>query len=276
MGAMGVVAVVFAVALPGVASAEGAAVTQLGWWSQRPGASAQPAGGFELALSPSGPISQAAVRIQVDSVQLSSAYLELTESSGVGSEVAGVMACPTTDPWEPANPGSWGVAPEPNCTRSENLSRAGDGLWSADISQLLSVGTISIVLVPSSHADTQGAPIPYQLLFSGARLIASAPGEPAPEPTSAPPPSAPPAAPDTDTTPTQPSDDIPAAPVASATPLPAPTAVAQPTFAPARDEAEPGRAWWRLVILTPLAALVGTGSVFARRFMRERDEAMGA
>ena len=129
----GAVAILLASAYAPRASAAGAAITQVGWWTQRPAAGELPPGGFEVSLSPAGPISEAALRIRVDAVQLTTALLELTESQAAGGEVASVVACPTSDGWTPANPGAWGDAPEPNCTTSEPLSRRLDGKWIGDI-----------------------------------------------------------------------------------------------------------------------------------------------
>ncbi len=256
-------------------SAAGAAVTAIGWWSQRPGAAELPEGGFELSLSPAGPLSQAALRIKVDSVQLTSALLELTESSAAGAEVAAVVACTTTDAWTPANPGAWQDAPAPNCARNAPLSRNFSGEWSGDIESLLTVGTASIVLVPMSHADTQGAPIPYQLVFSEARLIATAPEPPAPT------------APPSDQAGAEPTPDAqPPAVVGPTDPRPdgagsSPPPVAVQTVAPdtenlptvAGDEDDGDatkRPWWRVAILVPLAGMCGAGAVFARRTARAR------
>jgi hypothetical protein len=273
-GLTGALALVLSLPIFPPASAAGAAITQVGWWSQRPGASEQPQGGFELALAPNGPISQAALRITVDAVQLNSALLELTESQAAGAEVASVVACPTTDAWQAANPGAWSDAPEPDCTRREALSRRQNGEWVGDIGELLGFGVVSVVLVPMSHADTQGAPIPYQLVFSGAKLSASAPATPAPPPTTSG---------TSGGTPTAPEPPrviaAPDSPQGGAAGGPPPVAVErddneedETSFAVGDIDDDGGtpRPWWRLAILAPLAALVGAGAVFARRTARER------
>jgi hypothetical protein len=270
-----VTVVAAALALPlGGASAAGASITQVGWWSQRPGASELPKGGFELALAPTGALSQAAMRIEVDAVQLNSALVVLLESSAAGAEAASVLACPTTADWTAANPGAWNERPTPNCNKSVPLSRSFDGDWSGDIRELLSLGTVSIVLVPASHPDTQGAPIPYQIVFENARLLASAPAAPStPAPRDGGAPVITQAPPRRVTAPEAPQSGTAGGP-------PAVVAEPEPTEAPADDDfpqalddteqVGSNRPWWRLVILLPLASLVGVAAVYTRRMLRER------
>lgn len=256
-------------------AAPAASITQTGWWSQRPGASAQPDGGFELALAPNEALSIAAIRIDVNAVQLSSALLSITESQAFGSEVAGISACVTTDSWTPANPGAWEDRPTPNCNTSTTLGRRNTGEWSADISSLLTVGTNSIVLVPGSSPDTQGAPVPYQLGFEKPKLLATAPTAPPPDtsgggssssggsPTIV---SAP------DTPPTSQSAGPPAVVVA---PDPSATPSAEVPFAAAPasgdDDGGVSRPWWRLALLLPIAALAGAAATVARRGVLQRQ-----
>jgi hypothetical protein len=258
---------------PAASAQDAASVTAVGWWTQRPGASALPDGGFEIAGAPSGPISEAALRVEVRSAQISFALLELTESSQVFGSVAGINACPTTDSWKPANPGAWGDAPTPRCESVEvPLSRSDTGLWTGDVSRLLRVGTVSIVLV-GVPATSDGAPIAFQTVFAGARLTASAPTTP-----TAPPPetSEPPAytSPD-DTTTVVPTPDP--SPATALEPPPAVlTTPEEPgldaTTATATDPDDGGESapWWRLIFLVPISIAVGIVAAFVRRAAIER------
>lgn len=271
-------AVVLSVPAAPPASAAGAAsIIQVGWWSQRPGAAELPEGGFELALAPNGPISQAALRVQVTAVQLTSALLELTPSDEFGAGVASVHACPTNDAWAPANPGAWDDRPEPDCDRKDlPLSRRQTGEWLGDVAELLNIGTHSIVLVPMSHPDTQGFPAPYQLVFESAKLTASAPTPPPPNPPGdgggSPSSSEGPsiiAVPDTPPVAQNPGPPLVVVePEDDPTPIPEAPLAAAPT---AGDEPGEPRPWWRLALLLPLSGALGAAAVFARRYLRERD-----
>jgi hypothetical protein len=253
------------------ASAAGASITQVGWWTQRPGATELESGAFELALAPSGPISQAALRIRVDAVQLTSAQLELTESEAAGAEFSAIDVCTTTESWSSANAGAWEDAPTPNCQQSIPMTRSLAGTWTADVSSLLTVGTVSLVLVPGSHPDTQGAPLPYRLAFEGATIEASAAVEPAPTPT--PVFTSAPTAEEPSTSEGPPSVVTgPDTPVGSdASPAPTDAVVVRPSFVPDTEE-EPGtsRPWSRLIVLIPLAAAIGVTTVVGRRTLRDR------
>ncbi|MEX2393950.1 MAG: hypothetical protein WD826_05675 [Actinomycetota bacterium] len=270
LAGIGIAVIALVASVP--ASAAGAAITQVGWWTQRPGATELESGGFELALAPNGPISQAALRIRVDAVQLTSAQLELTESEAAGAEFSAIDVCTTTESWSSANAGAWDDAPTPNCQQSIPMTRSLSQTWTADVSSLLTVGTVSLVLVPGSHPDTQGAPLPYRLVFSGATIEASAAVEPAPQPT--------PFTPSDDTPVSTPSDaDVPQpvapdpdTPVgADGTPPPTGAVVAIPSFVPdTEDEPGPSRPWSRLVVLIPLAAAIGVTTVVGRRALRDR------
>ena len=257
---------------------EAASITAVGWWTQRPGASALPDGGFEIAGAPSGPISEAALRVEVRNAQISFALLELTESSEVFGSVAGINACPTTDAWEPANPGAWSDAPAPRCESVEvSLSRSDAGLWTGDVSRLLRAGTVSIVLV-GVPTTSDGAPVAFQTVFARARLTASAPSTPAaPPPETSEPPSF--FSPDDTTTFAPlppPPPDIAVAPPAGAT-TPEPTDLTGTIAEPSSEVGDDGEdaPWWRLVFIVPLSVATGGGAVYVRRFVQRRGLAGG-
>lgn len=261
--------------LPAAEGADAASITQVGWWSQRPGAGELPEGGFELALSFNDALSQAALRVDVSAVQLTFALLELTPTDEFGAEAAAIRACPTSDAWAPANPGAWDDRPAPDCdAKNVLLSRRQTGEWSADVAELLNVGTNSIVLVPASHPDTQGAPVPYQLVFESARLISDAPSPPPTASTGGGRQPASPARPSIIAAPrSPPTAQFPAAPPIVVEPSDSPVpAYDLPRQAAPLASNGPGemRPWWRLVLLVPLSTAVGVGAVVARRFVLER------
>lgn len=257
-----------------VAADEAAAITELGWWSRRPGATELPAGSFEVALLPSGPASQAALRIEVKVAPVTSALLELEESSQVLADVALIQACPTDEPWTPANPGPWGEAPTPDCEgASVRLGRNADGTWTADVGPLLRGGSSSLVVLPAAELSDQQQSVSFQVVFSGARLVAAPAGAAATsDPTAA---------------------DAPTPVPFVAAPAPAPAPRPGPVTAPASVAPEPtaaaassastdfaapaggadaggGRPWWRLLIGIPLSIGAGVAAAAGRRYLQPR------
>lgn len=250
-----------------------ASITAVGWWSQRPGAAPLPKGSFEVALLPNAPQSQAALRIDVTTIPLTSALLQLTESQQVFGDVARIDACPTNDPWTPANPGAWADAPSGSCAAaSVALGRNADGTWTADVASILRAGTSSIVLVPSLEFSDAQQSAAFQIAFSGAQITAHAAAAPTNAPEPAPMGTSDVASPSF-------APDIPAGPVE----LPSGPVVAAPTVAPASTPpADSGRAvdavndegtskpWSRLAYGVPLSLLAGFGAVVARRLLQQR------
>lgn len=264
--------VAFVVLSPAATAAEAAAITAVGWWSQRPGATELPAGSFEVALLPNAPQSIAALRVEVKAAPLTSALLELTEAEQVLGEVARVQACPTNDDWTPANPGAWGDAPVADCEGSSTvLGRNADGTWTADVESLLRGGSTSLVIVPVVEVSDQQQSAAFQVTFARARLVGSAPSESTPAPAT-PAPSFEP------TTPTEPiaAGTVPApdvAPVTTSLPTgtpPAATPAGTSFAAPAEPAGEP-KPWWRLAVGVPVSLAAGGAAVFVRRWLRERE-----
>lgn len=151
----------------------GAAVTGVGWWTRRPGASAQPAGGFEVAVGLDGPESVAAVRVAVGG-GLARVVLVLAEREGFLHEQAVLRVCPAADGWSPANPGPFDRAPAADCSRQVALTRnAIQASWTADVSSLLPPeGTASLAVLPvrGGLALDPG----FQVRFAGASLLVEA------------------------------------------------------------------------------------------------------
>lgn len=253
-----------------------ASITATGWWSQRPGAAQQPAGGFEVALQPQGPVSIAAVRVQGTA---SSALLVLTEGEQVLGETARLQACPSADAWTPANPGAWADAPQGQCDKSSvPFGRGSDGTWSADVAALVASGAPTIVIAPVSEVSDAEQSFTFQITFTGARLVA-----PGAEQSSAPPPDDSPGAQDPAPDPSfAPAYPAPAAPFVPAPAVPAPAAAAQPGQGPApevtadaalavsaQDDTTTDRPWWRLLLGVPISLAVGAGAVLLRQRLRD-------
>jgi hypothetical protein len=161
--------------MPAQGEGEAATITETGWWTRRPSPSA-PAGGFEVANAPDGPLSVAALRILIEPGDLTQAILVLKEASGLGQDAAGIKVCLTTATWTAANGGPLSAAPRGDCNRSIDLKRdATTATWSAELLPLLSgqKGTASIVVVPGP--DTVPLPVDpgFQVVVSGSQLLAA-------------------------------------------------------------------------------------------------------
>lgn len=153
-----------------VAAQVAASITETGWWSRNPAATA-PAGGFQVASAPDGPVSVTALRVQVDATSLRSALLILSESNQVGT--ATLQVCPTTAAWSAAAPGPITAAPAPECGSAVALQRNEvQRVWTADVAAVLGggAGQKSLVVVPGPSALP--VPVPFQVDFAGAALQA--------------------------------------------------------------------------------------------------------
>ncbi|MGI8793268.1 MAG: DUF7594 domain-containing protein [Acidimicrobiales bacterium] len=175
-----IVVVVFALALvfgPVAGSAApGVEVTEVGWWSRNPIATA-PDGGFQVANAPDGPASVAAVRLALEG-KITKAILVINEDSGV-PEAAAMRVCTTTATWSAANH-TWANAPAATCGAAVQLTRNATGAnWTGDITSLIPAGqaSVSIMIVPEATAAARPA---WQVNFSQAAVSAEAQAIPAP------------------------------------------------------------------------------------------------
>lgn len=290
--------ILLVVVLSGIAGAlDGSPPANTGWWSRDPTAAEQPEGGFQLSSVAGEPVSIAALRFQVPSGVIT-ANLSLQESSGFVTPAVGLQVCKTTEPWEPANPGAYEDAPTPDCAAPVDLERDADALiWSAPVNSLLPTvgGEVSLMIVPAASPGG-GSPLDpgFQVTFEGSALeVVSAPGTTSGPPT-------------TFSSPsfggggsggsgggnsgfgggssfTPPGPATPATTIAPTTPDTVPESAAggeafkPPEFA---GGATPGggadQPWERLLILVPLSALIGAGSVYGKKLLQQRgvlDEA---
>jgi hypothetical protein len=287
LAAAGIAALVFAAT--GIAGAlDGDPPTNVGWWSQDPTAAAAPEGGFKVAGVAGQPVSVAAIRVSTPS-GVTSATRSLPEADGgFVTPATALQVCKTTDPWEPANPGAYDDAPTPDCAAPVALTRDADALvWSADVGPLLPSlgGEGSLMIVPSETAGG-GSPLDpgFSVTFSGAALaIAAAPGTTMPTATTlytAPAPSGGTSSGSGSGSFSAPGPVTPAAPAAPTTPDTAPADADQQSgeaFTPPAlaGGATPGgggadQPWERLLLLVPLSAAAGVGTVYGRKLLERR------
>ena len=167
-----------------VVAAAGNAPSATGWWTDQPGASAEPDGGFRVSSFGGQPVAVAALRFSVPDEVLT-ATLTLQEADGsVVTPTTSLQACPTSSDWAGANPGPSSDAPEPDCTSPVVLSRDSDSLrWTGEVSALLSTGggQASLMIVPAD-APEGGSPIDpgFRVSFTAASLTISTPPETTP------------------------------------------------------------------------------------------------
>ena len=266
--------------------------SQVGWWSSDPTAASQPEGGFHVSAVAGQATAVAALRFATPS-GTTSATLTLREADGgFVSPATALQVCVTSAPWEPANPGAMDDAPEADCTAPATLERDPDALtWTAQVGTLLpSVGGEPSLMIVPATAPSGGAPVDpgFRVSFAGATLaVVAAPGTTTPTPTPSPSSSPgftpsspggggsspssgglspPPAVTPTtagDTTATLPVSDQPA--TGEAFQPPDLAAGATPGGGGGADQP-----WERLLFLVPLAAAIGVGSVYARKWLAQR------
>lgn len=260
-------------------------VLEVGWWSSRPTAVAQPEEGFEVAAGPTGEAeSVAAIRLSITPGTISSLSVRLDDST-TSQLIAGpggiLRVCTTVGTWTTANPGPYDEAPEPDCAAGVNLTLTEDGYWIGDVGSLAPTGgEVSLMVVP----EYKPAPV------GPGMIVTIAAGQFNPVGT--------PVAGTTDTTLDSgggfepPADDF-VVPNAGAfgidtqefTPSFGPTETTIAPSVPADPTVESGsddfaldpianegdtKPWGRIIVLIPLCAVFGVGGVYLRRFLSER------
>lgn len=145
-----------ALLLPGVAASAQGEVTEVGWWTRLPTASA-PEGGINVGSAPDGPNSIGAVRVDLGA-GLSSLTVTAVEAGGV-PESATVRLCPAADAWTAAEGGALGDAPERDCSTSVLFERGDDGTWTADATPLVVGRTGSATIAFVADGPSGGNPI---------------------------------------------------------------------------------------------------------------------
>lgn len=172
--AMAALVVVAAAALPRPEPAgaqAGVSITDVGWWTRRPGASPLPPGGFEVAEAPDDDLSIAALRMR-STGRATRATLVLDEAGGTRQDMASLQVCATTTTWSASNPGAYEDRPVANCSSGAiTLNRTGSS-WSANVLPLVGSGaTTSLVVLPATPSS--GLPVDsFQITFASARVEA--------------------------------------------------------------------------------------------------------
>ena len=274
----------FATSAPTRADTVSASVSKVGWWTQQPGAQPAPDGGFQIANSAGGTLSQAAADIAVGIGSGVSATITLTEGQSVHSDAAGIQICLAATPWKAANPGALADAPQSDCSRTLVMKRdATATTWTADLGGLLAGGhTTSLYFLPAAQAPVPGIAVDPGWQVNITKVTVSASGttssdtftvDPSASSSSSAGSSAGSSsssfatssasnttafAPGADTTVT------PATPSATPPPAASVAAPAAPSPIASRRPAE-HKPWARLLIFVPLAALLGAGATLARR-----------
>lgn len=134
-----------------VPSASAATITEVGWWTRSPAASA-PEGGLTVANAPDGPVSVAAVRVDVGTTGISRGTLTLAQSGGAAPGGAQLVACVVGDGWTAGAAGAIADAPATVCTGTAAALTLEGTSWTADVSDLLgdAKGSVSLAIVPAA------------------------------------------------------------------------------------------------------------------------------
>ncbi|MBI2168628.1 MAG: hypothetical protein HYU28_03880 [Actinobacteria bacterium] len=132
------------------------AVSEVGWWTSSPFASA-PEGGVAVGNAPNGPSSVAAVRLDLGRGVTGAATLRLEEAGGFAQEVASIQACRGDDAWQAADGGPLEDAPEDRCGTSPVLLEETEGVWTVDVAALIGGdSTATVMLLPGPGSDPTG------------------------------------------------------------------------------------------------------------------------
>lgn len=149
-----------------VGQAPAASVSDVGWWSSSPAASA-PEGGLAVSAGPSGTVSLGAVRVRLQADRVDTARLALAEEGGLQTSGAQLQVCPTPNAWSAGPKQPMDKAPKPECDRAKaELTRSAEGVWSADVSSLLTPSDddteVSLMVVP---AGAGAVPVGFEVRF---------------------------------------------------------------------------------------------------------------
>lgn len=150
----------------GLAAPAHGAVSEVGWFTRNPAASAPPEGGIQVANSLDGRLSFGALRAGDGSAAVLSAQLTLKESGqGVNAAGASLQACPAAGSFK-AGKGTFADGPKADCATGTIALRrdAASGQWSGDVTSILASGDAAIAIVPG---DASGV---FQINFEAPAL----------------------------------------------------------------------------------------------------------
>ena len=145
----------------------GASISDVGWWTSNPAASA-PEGGLAVSAGPSGTISVGAVRVLLLVDRVDEARLSLPEEGGLQAGGAQLQVCATPNAWSAGAKQPMAAAPKAECDGGKaELKRSPEGVWSADVSSLLTPDgderEVSLMVVP---AGSGSVPVGFEVRFN--------------------------------------------------------------------------------------------------------------
>jgi hypothetical protein len=142
-------AAVLVLAVPHAASA---GVDTVGWFTRNPAASA-PEGGVQVANAPDGVVSYAAISVTEEGDTITRATLTLKEEGqGLNAAGATLRACPAAGTFS-AGQGALADGPKADCAvGSVELTRDGEGVWTADVTSVLTGDDAALAVVPAEGA----------------------------------------------------------------------------------------------------------------------------
>lgn len=143
-----------ALTLVHVPTASAASVTGVGWWSRSPAASA-PEGGIAVSNAPDGPVSVAALRVDLGDTGVTSGTLTLPQVGGAAPAGAQIAICVIGDGWEAEAGGAMEAAPATTCDGTSTALVANGESWTASVTDLIgeSKGTVAFAVVPTTGSS---------------------------------------------------------------------------------------------------------------------------
>jgi hypothetical protein len=148
VGALGAAAALV-LAVPHAATA---GVDTVGWFTRNPTASA-PDGGLQVANAPDGIVSYGAISVTEEGDTITRATLTLKEEGqGLNAAGATLRACPAAGSFK-AGQGALADGPKADCAiGSAELTRDGEGVWTGDVTSVLSGDAPALAVVPAEGA----------------------------------------------------------------------------------------------------------------------------
>lgn len=209
-----------------------------GWWTAAPVAVAPDAGDGDLVVQggprPDAPFAYAALEYRLAPGD-SPATLTLTVAEGSASTpTAELVACPLTEPLEPASGGPAAQAPAHDCGTSVTAAPAADASYTFPVAELATEDRLAVAILPALPADRVVLAAPTGTAL---RMHVGNPSLPAPEEgdgSATPPPVA---APGTGPPTSAPPIVGPPAPAGTASFAPVGREVAAPPHAPSGEDA---------------------------------------
>lgn len=157
-----------AVLVLAVPHAANAGVDTVGWFTRNPTASA-PDGGLQVANAPDGVVSYGAISVTEEGDTITRATLTLKEGGqALNAAGATLRACPAAGSFK-AGKGTLADGPKADCALgSVELTRDGQGVWTGDVTSVLSGDAPALAVVPAAGAGV------FQVSFAAPDLAVEA------------------------------------------------------------------------------------------------------